>query len=564
MSRLLLLVLALLPASQGLAQDEEPTQERQEASAKLAPEPSSRLIRQAFQGALSPEQLQALGPRATAQQLRDAMTPQQKGAARAGLAAAEANAKTPEELKEIARGYLILDENAPNQGEGALRVAETLQAANSEDSEGFSLAGSAYHQMGDYPAAAQWAQRALEINPNDERARAVFMLSKDRIKRGAGSSPGIRGVATGPDGITAAGSDFAIPERHDISPQAMPYVRQAIVARRVDDMAATWSNVQAAMNADPTSKTVQKLYGMAKEDQARYAETKEYLRLSGDALDAGRYQDAVALAHRAYERSGSPTVKKILELTQQTADKRAQEAAPKPVASKTPKKKGVPLWPIGAIFGFTAIGYGVARARTTWAAQESEPPEDEDPNSERIQRNRRYAKMAAVSAAIGFGIVYGIPWLIGTGGPAAIKLIRDSGGSLQRVAASEAGAIGPVAQKTGTVWDSIKATGPSIAGTEIPSSFQIAVNGRQLWVHPNATEHMGEYIIGQIESGRVSPNSVGIRSQMMLESFRAAVTQATAQGIRLGQQMKIAGWELKFSQRPSDPLPVVVHALYTQ
>jgi hypothetical protein len=166
--------------------------------------------------------------------------------------------------------------------------------------------------------------------------------------------------------------------------------------------------------------------------------------------------------------------------------------------------------------------------------------------------------MAAVSAAIGFGIVYGIPWLIGTGGPAAIKLIRDSGGSLQRVAASEAGAIGPVVQKTGTVWDSIKATGPSIAGTEIPSSFQLVANGRQLWVHPNATKHMGEYLASQ---GQASP---GLSAQMVLSSFQAAVTQATAQGIRFGQRITAGGWQLEFSQRSTDPLPVILHARYTQ
>lgn len=340
MSKLLFLALFLLPASVGLAQDEEPGQEQQRpATAKPLPEPSSRLIVQAFQGALSPEQLKVLGPRASLAQLRDAMTPEQKGAARAGLAAAEAKARTPEELKEIARGYLILDENAPGQGENALRIAETLQASTPDDSEGFSLAGSAFHQMGDYPAAAQWARRALEINPNDERARAVYMLSKDRIKRGAGSSPGVTGTAAGLDGMTAAGAEFFIPEKHDIAPQALGLVRQAIAARKVGDMAGTWNNVQAAMNADPTSKSVQKLYEMAKADQARHVDTKEYLRLSREAMDAGRNEEAVAWAQKAFDRSGNPTVKQILDLTRQTADTRAQETAKKDLEAAAAAKK---------------------------------------------------------------------------------------------------------------------------------------------------------------------------------------------------------------------------------
>lgn len=445
MSRLLLLALALFPFSHGFAQDQEPPQEQQfPAAEKPRPEPSSRLIMQAFQSALSPEQLKALGPSATAQRLRDVMTPQQKGAARAALATSEANAKTPEELKEIARGYLILDENAPNQGESALRVAATLQEANPEDSEGFSIAGSAYHQMGDYPAATEWAKRALAINPNDERARAVYMLSKDRIRRGAGSAPGVTGTAAGPDGITAAGSDFVIPERHDISPQAIPFVRQAVAARRVGDMTATWNAVQAAMNADPTSKTVQKLYGMAKEDQARYAETKEYLRLSGEALDAGRYQEAVALAQRAYERSGNPTVKKILELTQQTADKRAQEAAKKDLeaaAAKKSARKGLhPLTTAAMIAGVLVLA---------WAAT----PQETKDHFKRVlwDEPKRELQLAAVAGLVGFA-----GWQFGPSALAAARAMLAAAGppaaSGMQLAPAGAGSAGSGALAPALTW----------------------------------------------------------------------------------------------------------------
>lgn len=416
MRRLLLLALAILPASLGLAQDgEQPPNQQRPAGDRPASELSYRLIKQAFNGALTPDQLKALGPRATPEQLRDAMTPEQKIDARARLSEAEANAKTPEDLKELARGYLILDENAPQQGESAIRVAARLQEIEPENSEGFALAASGYHQMGDYPAAAQWAEQALKLNPDDERARAVWMLSKGRTKRGAGSAPGLKGTAAGPDGITAAGSDFVIPERHDISPQAIPFVRQAVAARRVGDMTATWNNVQAAMNADPTSKTVQKLYGMAKADQARYAETKEYLRLSGEALDAGRYQEAVALAQRAYERSGNPTVKKILELTQQTADARAQEAAKKDLeaaAAKKSARKGLhPLTTAAMIAGILALA---------WAAT---PQDTKDHFKAMLWDNpRQELKYASLAAAIGIAGYVALPYVsaaIASAGPAA-------------------------------------------------------------------------------------------------------------------------------------------------
>lgn len=102
----------------------------------------------------------------------------------------------------------------------------------------------------------------------------------------------------------------------------------------------------------------------------------------------------------------------------------------------------MPLWPIGAGLGLTAIGYGVAKSKGAWSGPEAEEPEDEDPDSLRIQRNRRRFKIAGVSAAVGFGIVYGGLWVAGTAGPFAAKVYRDSGGSLQRVATSQTGYVG--------------------------------------------------------------------------------------------------------------------------
>lgn len=406
------------------------------------PSPSYRLITPAFQGALTKEQLDSLGPSASPEQLRDMMTPEQRGAARAALAAAEANAKTPEELKEIVRGYLILDEDGPQQGLNAIRLSETLQAANPQDSEGFALAASGYHQTGDYPAATEWAQRALELNPNDERARAVYALSKGRTKRGAGSAPGIKGTAaSGPDGITAAGAEFTIPAKHDIAPEALSFVRQAIAARRRGDMAGAWSNVQAAMNADPKSLTVQKLFGMAKEDQAKHTDTLEFLRLSREALDAGHNEEAVAWARRAYERSGNPTVQKILDLTRKTADERSQQSAAKSTPATTPAKterKGLnPLTTAAVMAGVLLLA---------WAAT---PQETKDHFKRALWDNpRQELKLAAIAGVVGLAAwQLGPPML-----SAARAMLAASGPSAQGMQFATAGAGGGGAAVPALSW----------------------------------------------------------------------------------------------------------------
>ncbi|UCB33447.1 hemagluttinin repeat protein (plasmid) [Duffyella gerundensis] len=111
--------------------------------------------------------------------------------------------------------------------------------------------------------------------------------------------------------------------------------------------------------------------------------------------------------------------------------------------------------------------------------------------------------------------------------------------------------------KTGTVFDSIKATQPLIAGTSIPKSFELNVNGQTIWVNPNATKHMGEYLT----RNGLSHSTTG-GSQAMLTSLQSAVQDASYQGIKYNEKMQIGSWELIFSQRPTDPYPVLKHALY--
>jgi RHS repeat-associated protein len=110
------------------------------------------------------------------------------------------------------------------------------------------------------------------------------------------------------------------------------------------------------------------------------------------------------------------------------------------------------------------------------------------------------------------------------------------------------------------VWGSIKATQPVWEGTVIPRSFEMLAGGRQVWVHPNATEHMAEYAAGMLNRG-VSAEAVAVRSQAQLTSLQEAVKQATVRGMPQSNVIiNFAGWELQFSRNAIDKLPVLKHA----
>ncbi|MTD39949.1 pretoxin [Erwinia sp. CPCC 100877] len=124
-------------------------------------------------------------------------------------------------------------------------------------------------------------------------------------------------------------------------------------------------------------------------------------------------------------------------------------------------------------------------------------------------------------------------------------------------AKTEAVAANLAKSSTGTIYDSIKATQPVIPGTSIPKSFELIVDGKTFWVNPNATKHMGEYLT---RNGLSHSTSEG--SQAMLSSLYSAVKDASSQGIKNNEMMQVGRWELVFSQRPTDPFPVLKHALY--
>ncbi|GAF63513.1 hypothetical protein BTS2_0404 [Bacillus sp. TS-2] len=110
----------------------------------------------------------------------------------------------------------------------------------------------------------------------------------------------------------------------------------------------------------------------------------------------------------------------------------------------------------------------------------------------------------------------------------------------------------------GTVWKNIKITQPLYEGTKIPKSFELVVDGKKFWVHPNGTKHMVEYITRD-----ATTHGMPINSQTLLSSFQKSVKNGVKKGIKYEEIMNIGTWELIFSKPRGDGLlPVIKHAVY--
>lgn len=113
----------------------------------------------------------------------------------------------------------------------------------------------------------------------------------------------------------------------------------------------------------------------------------------------------------------------------------------------------------------------------------------------------------------------------------------------------------------GTVWDDIRGTQPDIPGSPVPKSFELTAGGTKVWVHPKVTDHVDEYLQGVSKRGG-NEMEINMASQAHLASLQAAVAEAVKNGVPLNQLLRVGDWELKFSQRATDPLPVLKHGLY--
>jgi filamentous hemagglutinin len=114
--------------------------------------------------------------------------------------------------------------------------------------------------------------------------------------------------------------------------------------------------------------------------------------------------------------------------------------------------------------------------------------------------------------------------------------------------------IGNAPNRTGTVWDNITSTADNLPNTQIPATFKLKSGSSEFYVNSNATKHMGEYL---------QKSSNPINDQQLLNSFSGAVENIVSSGnIQFGKVYNVDGWEVIFSQRAGDALPVIKHALY--
>ena len=118
--------------------------------------------------------------------------------------------------------------------------------------------------------------------------------------------------------------------------------------------------------------------------------------------------------------------------------------------------------------------------------------------------------------------------------------------------------------RTGTVWDNIKATQDVYPSTNIPRSFEVHTNGQKIWVHGNATEHIYEDVYKGITSGNgtafTNPN---LYTQELMTDFYGALEQATKSEITYGEKINSGNWEFIFAKsRQEGNLPVIKHSKF--
>lgn len=143
-------------------------------------------------------------------------------------------------------------------------------------------------------------------------------------------------------------------------------------------------------------------------------------------------------------------------------------------------------------------------------------------------------------------------------GSVATEVAEHTPGPPAGTAVSHAAGESAETTARGTAWEAIASEGPAVGRTPIPRHFELNAGGSEFWVHPNATKHMHEFVM----RGEPLPAQVRLRSQLLLDEFRSAVAEAAQRGIRYGQVIHVGKWELIFTMRPGDRLPVIKHAVY--
>jgi tetratricopeptide (TPR) repeat protein len=142
--------------------------------------PDSPLVRKAFESAFSKDELAGFGEDSSLKSLAGRLDDDRRASVRSKLGEAEKEAKTPADLEAIARAYLLLGDQDPALGTETARVSQRLLEADPKNPVAAGLAADGYYQSGDYASASKFAAQALEKNPDDKRAHAVFKLTQGR------------------------------------------------------------------------------------------------------------------------------------------------------------------------------------------------------------------------------------------------------------------------------------------------------------------------------------------------------------------------------------------------
>ncbi len=105
-------------------------------------------------------------------------------------------------------------------------------------------------------------------------------------------------------------------------------------------------------------------------------------------------------------------------------------------------------------------------------------------------------------------------------------------------------------------WEIINGTQELIEGTNVPKSFVInnlTINGNKIWVHANATKHIGKFI----KSANCS-NAGALSENEIMNSFLIAVKQISGMTLKMGDnQLFVNGWEIGINGETG----VIYHAL---
>lgn len=119
---------------------------------------------------------------------------------------------------------------------------------------------------------------------------------------------------------------------------------------------------------------------------------------------------------------------------------------------------------------------------------------------------------------------------------------------------------------TAGVWDWINATDPNYPGTVVPKSFNLkTASGKDIWVHPNATEHILEDVYkSKVLRNAMDKQTRDLAAQGELWSLRRAVSDATRHGIVYDKLLIVDGWELKFGPPRTGPNPALTHAKFAK